>query len=235
MHNRPISLITKNDPKAPTSEAYRILRTNVQFSSVDKEIKVIVVTSANPKEGKSTTVSNMAVTFSQAGEKVLIIDADMRKPALHTVFGVSNKEGLSSLASKDTVGTEHIIKNVSENLDIMTSGIIPPNPSEILSSSAVRSFINSLKDEYDHIFIDSPPVCSVADAAILSSMADGTILVALAGKVNIDSMKRAKEALRNVNANIIGVVLNGLAKKSKSNYYYYYYYGENKGTKKKNK
>jgi protein-tyrosine kinase len=232
---RNISLITRTNPKSPISEAYRILRTNVQFSGIDKELKTIVITSTDPREGKSTTISNMAITFAQSGKKILLIDADLRKPTIHKAFRLTNREGLTSIIAKHSEGADYISRSVMKNLDILTCGIIPPNPSELLSSDTMKKFIEDMKEDYDHIFIDTPPAGSVTDAAILASMADATIIVALAGKVSIDNIKRTKEMLEKVNANIIGVVLNALTKDTENKYYYYYYGDEDKENGKKKK
>lgn len=229
------SLIAYSNPKSPISEAYRVLRTNIQYSSIDKPIKTIVITSSGPGEGKSTTTINTAITFVQAGNKVLVIDGDLRKPKVHKLTGLANQKGLTNiLASKEDY--RHYVKKCEvDGLDIITCGAIPPNPSELLASNQMKQLMQKLRDDYDLIIIDAPPVGTVTDAAILSTIVDGTILVAASGSVEIESVKRAKELLEKVNANIIGVVLNKLDKNSKGNYYYYYYYyyGEEGTTTKK--
>jgi protein-tyrosine kinase len=228
----PKYVITHSNPKSPISEAYRVLRTNIRFSNLDRALKIIVVTSTGPAEGKTTTVSNMAVTFSQAGSRVLLIDADLRKPKLHKVFGLDGKRGLTNAIIEDDNYSDYINKGVFDSLDILTCGIIPPNPSEILSSNAMKKLMDCLKKDYDYVFVDTPPVGTVTDAAVLSTVADGTVLVALSGKVQVDGIKRARELLLKVNANIIGVVLNKLDRNAHGNYYYYYYYyyGENENS-----
>lgn len=218
------SLLVHEKPKSPISEAYRVLRTNIQFSSVDKPLRVLAVTSSSPNEGKSTTISNLAITFAQSGSKVLLVDADLRKPTIHKLYEYTNQIGLVNiLAKKDTMGN-CIHESLVENLYVLTSGPIPPNPSELLQSESMRRFIEEVKEIFDIILIDTPPVGSVTDAAILSSMVDGMILVAASGQVKIDELTRSKELLEKVNANIIGVVLNKLDKNAQGNYYYYYYY-----------
>jgi capsular exopolysaccharide synthesis family protein len=159
---------------------------------------------------------------------VLLIDADLRKPKLHKVFRLDGKSGLTNAIIENDNYSDYINKGVFDNLDILTCGIIPPNPSELLSSNAMKKLMDCLREDYDYIFIDTPPVGTVTDAAVLSTIADGTILVALSGKVQVDGIKRARELLLKVNANIIGVVLNRLDKNVYGNYYYYYhyYYGE---------
>lgn len=222
------SLITYNDPKSPISEAYRVLRTNIQYSSIDDPLKVIVVTSSGPGEGKSTTVANLAITFSQMGSRVLLIDADLRKPKIHKVFGLQNQRGLTNfLASREDY--KNYVRNILvSGLNVITCGVIPPNPSELLASNAMKQFIAQVRDDYDIILIDAPPVGTVTDAAIISAIVDGTILVAASGSVEEEPLIRSKELLTKVNANIIGVVLNKLDKNSHGNNYYYnnYYYEE---------
>lgn len=227
------TLIAHSNPKSPISEAYRVLRTNIQFSSVDNPLKSIVVTSSGPGEGKTTTIINLAITFAQSGSRVLLIDADLRKPKVHKIFGFSNQQGMVNVLAQRADYKECVQKIDIENLDIITSGPIPPNPSELLASKSMKQFLEKIREDYDVIFIDAPPVGSVTDAAILSTVVDGTVLLAASGQVHIDALKRSKELLEQVKANIIGVVLNKLDKNAHGNsyYYYYYYYGENSNSK----
>lgn len=235
-HPHELSLITKTNPKSPISEAYRILRTNVQFSGIDKDLKVIVITSSNAGEGKTTTAANMAVTFAQSGKKVLIIDADLRKPTMHKVFKLTSRQGLTSIISRHTdEDFDYVNRNVFPNLDILTCGIIPPNPSELLSSESMRNYLKKAREEYDNIFIDTSPIGNITDGVLLSSMADAVIIVARAGKVSKEAIKRTRESLDKVGANIIGVVLNSLSRHSNNKYYYYYYYGSNASDRSKKK
>ncbi len=224
-------LITFTNPKSPISEAYRVIRTNIQFSSADKPLKVILVTSSGPGEGKTTTISNLAIMFAQSYGKVLLMDGDLRKPRVHKVFGVSNVVGLTNTLVKQGEYTEYISRTEMENLHILSSGPIPPNPSELLSSNSMKELISRVRDDYEVVFIDSPPVGTVTDSAILSTIVDGTILVAASDNVEIEAAKRAKGLLEKVNANIIGVILNMLEKNGKGNYYYSYYGEEEKITK----
>lgn len=227
------TLIAHSNPKSPISEAYRVLRTNIQFSSVDKPLKVMVVTSSGPGEGKTTTIINLAITFAQSGSRVILMDGDMRKPKVHKVFGFSNQSGLVNVLAQREDYRKVVHKTEIENFDIITSGPIPPNPSELLASNSMKQFLQKVREDYDVVLIDAPPIGSVTDAAILSTIVDGTVLVAASGQVQVDALKRSKELLAQVNANIVGVVLNKLDKNAQGNYYYYYYYyyGENNDSK----
>ena len=230
-------VITHVNPKSPISEAYRVLRTNIQYSSIDKPLRTIVVTSSGPMEGKSTTAVNLAVAFAQAGSRVLLIDSDLRKPMIHKIFMLSNKTGLTNLiAAHDNDYKKYIRLSEIPNLEILPSGTIPPNPSELLSSKSFIQFIHGAGEIYDMIVLDAPPVGNVTDAAIISAFVDGTIIVVNSGRVKIDALKRTKELLTNVNANILGIVLNNLDKHASGNYYYYQYdYYNEEEKKEKNK
>jgi len=212
--------IVEKDPRSIAAESYRTLRTNLQYSSFDEEYKVIVVTSAEPGEGKSTTAGNLALSIAEGDKKVVLIDCDLRKPSLHKKFEISNTAGLSDVIvgkeSISVVGHRH-----NNNLTILTSGKIPPNPSEMLGSKSMKALIDALKKVFDYVILDTPPVQAVTDAQILSNRADGTILVVRAEKTKKDSVVNSINLLKKVNANIIGTVLNGVDTK-RNNYYYYY-------------
>lgn len=231
------SLIFFRDPKSPVSEAYRTLRTNIQFSGVDKALKIITITSSDAGEGKTTTICNLAITMALSEKKVILIDADLRKPRVHSKFMISNETGLTNiLAQKKPL--ESVIKTASvKDLDIITSGPIPPNPSELLQSESMGNFLEDLKKKYDYILLDTPPVGMVTDAAILAAKSDGIILVVTSGKTHIDEAKRAKQLLLNVDAKILGVVLNKVNRYEKGYYqkYYRYYEDEKKASKKSRK
>ena len=213
-------LILEAQPKSSISEKYRVLRTNIQYSSIDKEIKRILVTSSEPGEGKSTTAGNLALAYAQDGKKVLLMDCDLRKPSVHKTFKVSNTFGISDvILNRDKLKNAIIKRN--ENLDIITSGEAPPNPSEMLGSLAMTNLLNELNEYYDVIIIDSPPVHAVTDAQILSQKVDGVVLVVKAETTKKDSVIEAKNLLDKVGANILGVVLNG-AENTVGKYYYYY-------------
>lgn len=213
-------MIVERKPKSIAAESYRTLRTNLQYSSFDDEYKVIVVTSSEPGEGKSTTAGNLALSLAQGDKKVILIDCDLRKPSIHKKFKLSNRVGLSDvIVEKESV--TNVGHKYNNNLTILTSGKIPPNPAEMLASKAMTALIEALKKVFDYVILDTPPVQAVTDAQILSTKADGTILVVRAERTKKDSVHNSIGLLRKVNANIIGTVLNGL-EESRNNYYYYY-------------
>lgn len=223
-NRRPI--ITEINPKSHISESYRMLRTNIQFSMIDKKIQSVMVTSAEPGEGKTTTALNLAVTYAQSGQKVVIVDCDLRKPTVHYSFMVSNRLGVTSLLSNQA-GMDQIIQPCSvENLSVITSGPLPPNPAEMLASQRMSTFLEELESRFDIIVIDTPPALAVTDSQIIASKCDGVILVIDSGKVKREKALRVKNSLLHVKANILGVVLNNMGKNNKDGYYnYYYYYG----------
>lgn len=214
--------IVDKDPKSIAAESYRTLRTNLQYSSFDEEYKVIVVTSSEPGEGKSTTAGNLALSIAQGDKKVALIDCDLRKPSLHKKFGVSNTVGLSDvIVGKESISV--VGHRYNNNLTILTSGKIPPNPSEMLGSKSMKALIEALRKVFDYVILDTPPVQAVTDAQILSTRADGTLLVVKAETTKKESVINTVNLLKKVNANIIGTILNGMDTKRNS---YYYYYGE---------
>lgn len=212
--------IIEQKPKSVVSEAYRTLRTNIEYSSFDKKIKTIVVTSAEAAEGKSTVSGNLALSFAQNEKKVIIVDCDLRKPSVHKNFKISNLVGLSEVLL-NTDKLKDAIQTRNENLDILPSGKIPPNPAEMLSSTAMTKLIEELKEEYDMVILDSAPLGAVTDAQILSTKVDGTILVTRAERTKRDVVVEAKKSLDKVGANIIGCVLHAV-ENTKGKYYYYY-------------
>lgn len=219
-------LITHLFPKSTISEQFRMIRSNIMFSGVDHEIKKLVITSAAPSAGKSTIAANIAVAYAQAGKKVLLIDGDLRKPTVHYTFEIKNVFGLSNLIT-DQIGIEKAVQNTQvENLSILASGPIPPNPSELLGSKRFKELIESFEQYFDMIIIDTPPVLAVTDAVIMSTVADGTILVTNVETNNKQHLIKAKEVLQKSDANILGIVLNNVEKSSKDDYYYYEYYGK---------
>ncbi|MBY0753926.1 CpsD/CapB family tyrosine-protein kinase [Clostridium sardiniense] len=212
--------IVEKKPKSIPAESYRVLRTNIQYSSIDKKIKRMLVTSSEPGEGKSTTTGNLALTFSQDEKRVLLIDCDLRKPSIHKKFRVSNNIGLSDVILDNSKLDKALIKR-NDYLDILPAGKVPPNPSELLGSKALENLLDELGKKYDVIILDTPPVHAVTDAQILSTKVDGVILVVRAERTKKESVISAKAALDKVNANILGTVLNG-GESSKGKYYYYY-------------
>jgi len=221
-------LITQHNPKSPISESYVKLRTNIELSAIDSPIQIIMFTSSNPGEGKSTTASNLAVVYAQADKKVLLVDADLRKPTVHHFFTVSNRGGLTSVLTGQQSLAAAVKDTSIDNLQILTSGPIPPNPSELLSSKKMANLLVELREKYDIIIVDTPPVLAVADAQIVSTLCDGTVLVLNAGRVKRELAAKAKANLEHAKARILGVVLNNLERKT-ADAYYYYYYGSNEG------
>lgn len=216
------SLITHYDKKSPISEQYRTIRTNIEFASIDQNIKKIVVTSASPSEGKSTTVANLAVVFAQQGKNVLLIDGDLRKPTIHYTFQLDNTVGLTNVLTGKAKLEEAVKHSQVENLDILTSGPIPPNPAEMVGSEAMKRLLEDAAVQYDMIFIDSPPVLAVTDSQLLSNIADGIILVIRSGQTEYEMAIKASELLKNTKAKLLGTILNG---KELKHHHYYYYYG----------
>jgi len=215
-------LITSLSPKSSLAEAFRILRTNTQFAAVGKPLQTILVTSAGSLEGKSTTVANLGVALAQSGAKVILVDADLRRPSLHQFFRLQKGSGLTTvLMGRDL--DRALEETGIEGLRLLTSGPIPPNPSEMLGSPAFANLIEALRARADYVILDSPPAIAVTDANIIASMADGTLLVVEIGKTARQFAVRTKEQLAQSKANIIGVVLTNVSKTAEYNYYYYYY------------
>ncbi len=226
-------LVTVNDPRSPTSEAYRVLRTAIQFSAVDKKNSLLLMTSGVSGEGKSTTAANLAVVLAQAGHNVLLMDGDLRRPSQHTIFNLHNKRGVTSLLLKLNAGNSDTeVRNLVEDtvqptqvegMQVMTCGPIPPNPSELLGSTKMCRLLEVLDQQYDFVIIDSPPVLSVTDAAVLSAIAGSTLIVVRANKSRKDQFKQVLERLQDVNVKIAGVVLNSLKVGSEGHNFYYNY------------
>lgn len=214
--------IVEKEPKSIAAESYRTLRTNIQYSSFDKEYKVIVITTSEPGEGKSTTAGNLALCMAQGDKKVILVDCDLRRPSIHKKFKVSNLAGLSDVIIGKS-DLSKVMHRYNKNLVLLTSGKIPPNPSEMLSSKSMENFLEKLRENFDYVILDTPPVQAVTDSQILSTKADGTILVVRAERTKKESVNNAINLLKKVNANIIGTVLNGT---DLSRNKYQYYYGE---------
>ena len=224
-----IKLMVANDPKSPLSETYRAIRTNLQFAQAGDALKFICFTSSVPGEGKSTTISNLALTVAQDGKKVLLVDCDLRKPVQHKIFGVIN-QGITNCLAQGVPLAQVLHPNVFPNLDLLTSGPVPPNPAELIGSEKLNDLLDKAAEDYDYVFIDLPPVLAVTDAALMGNLSDGVVLVVRSGLVSPEEVQEAKKRLQAGHANILGVVLNGVPQQHKGygyGYYYYDYYDEN--------
>lgn len=213
-------LIVEKKPKSAVSEFYRKLRTNIEYLSFDTKIKTILVTSSQSKEGKSTICGNMALTFAENEKKVLLLDCDLRKPTVHKLFNISNVCGLSEVL----IGTkklDEVIRTYNGKLDILPCGTITPNPPKMIESETMGNLLESLKEIYDVIILDSSPINAVTDPQILSTKADGTILVIKKDTTKIDDVLKSKKLLEKVGANIIGCIFNGTEALGEKNYSYY--------------
>jgi capsular exopolysaccharide synthesis family protein len=219
--DRQSTLITVANPRSPISEAYRTLRTNLEFSSLDKAIRSMVVTSASPEEGKSTTLANLAVTIAQSGKKVILVDCDLRRPSLNQIFNARGAPGFTDMMRDDALmGKPPLQDTTVANLRLLASGTIPPNPSELLASRRMGEVIAALQQLADVVLFDAPPIVAVTDAAVLASKVDAVLLVVSAGKTKRDHAKKAKALLEKVNAHLIGTVLNNV--KGEASLYQYY-------------
>lgn len=218
---KPISLITMSDPASPISEQYKTIRTNIQYAMVDKTLQTLAITSSSASEGKSTSTINLAIVFANSNKKVLLVDADMRNPTIAKTFELINNRGLSTLLSNKTMTTEEVLQPTNlENLNILPSGPIPPNPSELLDSLQMKRLIEEWKNNYDLIIFDTPPILAVTDAQILASKVDGTILVAREKIAEKSALLKAKELLIIVKATIIGAIYNDASSVKDQGYYY---------------
>lgn len=215
---RAVSLIAHNNPKLPVTEEYRFICYNIMFSSVDKEIKSILVTSPEPSDGKSTTAVNLAIVLAQQSGRVLLVDADLRKPSIHYSFNVSNIHGLTNAITRQVSLNTVISKTCVPNLDILPSGPIPPNPSELLDSNSMKAIMEELRNMYEYIIFDTPPVLAVTDPQILANKCDGVVIVVNSGKTHKEGALKTKKLLENAQGHLLGVILNG---GKKNNMYYY--------------
>ncbi|PNZ70004.1 polysaccharide biosynthesis tyrosine autokinase [Staphylococcus croceilyticus] len=215
-------LIVEDKPKSIVSEKFRGIRSNIMFSGANEEIKSIIVTSEKPAAGKSIVSANIAITYAQAGYKTLIIDGDMRKPTQQYHFGTSNYDGLSNLIIGKSDFSKAIRSTRVENLDLLTSGPVPPNPSELIASRRFNKIFNELTEIYDFILIDTPPVVSVTDAQVFLQNVLDCVMVIDSEKNNKNDVKKAKQLIDKADGHIIGAVLNKTQADKSSNYYYYY-------------
>lgn len=220
-------LIVEYKPTSPIAEQFRTVRTNIKFSIVANQNKVVSITSANPSEGKSVFISNLACTFAEQGEKTILIDADMRRPTVYKTFMVSNQNGLSTYLSGNSNLDESILKTDVDNLDVMVGGPVPPNPAELIGSDRFKNLLNTLSKDYEWVLIDTPPVNTATDASLIAAVSNGTIIVVPQGIADKSSVKGAIEQLKKVNVKILGSVMNRVNAKKTAGYGGYYggYYG----------
>jgi non-specific protein-tyrosine kinase len=208
MNEKLIDLITVSEPRSPISEAYRTLRTNLDFAALDEELKTIVVTSAGGGEGKSTTLANLAVVSAQRGRRVVLVDADMRRPTLHQLFGLDNQAGLTTMMMDDSALTAPPLQDTGiEDLAVLTSGPLPPNPADLVGSRRIEDVIAMISQDADQVLFDTPPVVAVTDAALLATKVDGVLLIVGAGKTRREYVRTAVQRLEQINARLIGTVL----------------------------
>jgi capsular exopolysaccharide synthesis family protein len=245
LDDRAQDLVTHYEPKSMGAEAFRALRTNLQFLRLEMKGKLFLITSSFVQEGKTLNVVNLALSMAQAGNKVLLVDADLRKPLVHRIFGLSREPGITDYvlgnyhwrevtnSISDVMlgdfGIDDILQTPGmDNMNIVTAGTKPPNPTEILSSSRFKKFLTEAANEYDFIFVDSPPVLPVADATEIAPLMDGVFIVYTVGKIGRGILKRAKSTLDNVDAKVLGVILNNIKPEAGPEYFRYhshYYYG----------
>lgn len=224
-HDSSVKLISAAQPRSPVVEAFRSLRTNLQFASVDYPVHTLLVTSPSPAEGKTTVASNLSVVLAQGGHRVALVDADLRRPNVHAITGISNRSGLSTLFVNPRQDVSETLQpTFTPNLSVLTAGEVPPNPSELLGSTKMQEILGKLKDRVDVVVIDTPPLMAVTDSAVLAPKVDGVLLVAKPGSTHMLAANQAVEQLRRVGANLLGVVLNEVDT-SRSRYRYYRYEG----------
>lgn len=200
------NLITLANPRSPASEAYRALRTNLIFSSINEPLQTLVVTSPAPEEGKSTALANLAVTLAQSGKRTIVVDCDLRRPAQHTIWEIEQQPGLTSMMLED-MDTPLLVNVGVENLRVLPSGPLPPNPADLLGSPRMDAIVERVKKEADFILFDAPPVIAVTDATLLAAKLDGVLLVIRAGRTRREHAEQAGDLLRRVNVRIVGAVL----------------------------
>jgi capsular exopolysaccharide synthesis family protein len=212
----------KEDQKSPIAEAYRKIATNIQFANIDSNVKIIMISSCLASEGKTTTIGNLASVMAELNKKILLIDLDLRKPAVHKQFNLSNRMGLTDLLlNKDDFNV--YLQHIYPGLDVITSGKIPANPTEVINSNAIKDLIKKLSDYYDYIFLDTPPLALVSDPLTIATFSDAVILTIAHSEAEREVVKKSIDSLKQVNANIIGAIFNKIPV-SKHNKHYYSYY-----------
>ncbi len=215
-------LVTISSPRSPISETYRTLRTNLQFVSLDKPLRTLLVTSPGPEEGKSTMLANLAVTLAQGEKRVILVDCDLRRPSLHKLFGLKHKKGLTTMmVDAEAMNDPPLQETGVSGLQLLASGPLPPSPSDLLGSRRMDRVLEVLKERADIVLLDAPPVVAVSDAAVLATRVDGVLLVVSAGQTKRDSVQAAKAKLEKVNANLIGAVLMNVPLDASLQRYYY--------------
>jgi capsular exopolysaccharide synthesis family protein len=216
-----LGLVTLNEPMSPASEAYRNLRMNLQFAALDKKLRTLLVTSPGPGEGKSTTLANLAVTMAQLEQRVIMVDADLRRPCLHQLLGLTNDVGLTTMMLEDqALETPPLQSSTLKGLQLIASGPLPPRPSDLLGSKRMETVIEKLLAQADILLFDAPPIMAVTDAVILATKVDGVLLVVSAGETKREHVQQALERLNKVNAHILGTVLNNVALDASMRGYY---------------
>jgi non-specific protein-tyrosine kinase len=211
MNDKEQELVTVYEPRSPISEAYRTLRTNLDFASLDQALKTLVVTSAGVGEGKSTTLANLAVVSAQAGRRVILVDADLRRPTLHQVFELDNETGLTTvMVDESALDSPPLQESGVEGLSVLTSGPLPPNPADLMGSRRMEEVIAALAREADQVFFDTPPVVAVTDAAVLATKVDGVLLVISAGRTRREYARTAVHRLEQINARLVGTLLTNM-------------------------
>jgi capsular exopolysaccharide synthesis family protein len=202
------SIITLTDPTSPAAEAYRSLRINLEFAGVDEPLHTLLITSSGPGEGKSTALANLAVAMSDGERDVILVDADLRRPSQHEIFGLSNEHGLSDMFRDDSAFNNPPLQSIpNSTLKVLTSGTLPPIPSQLLAARKMDEVIARLAEQADVVLFDAPPVVAVTDASLLASKVDGVLLVVKAGSTRRDHVRAAKDRLEKVNARLVGAVL----------------------------
>lgn len=218
-------LVVESNPKSRISEAIKSIKTNLQFTAIDQNIKTLMITSSIPGEGKSFIASNLACAFAGSDMKVLVIDCDLRKGRQHKIFDISNNKGLSNLLIDDIKTRKSYIKDTKyKNIKVIPAGVVPPNPSELLGSKKNKKLIDTLRKEYDLIILDCPPVNGLADALVMTSLADSIVIVCAQNKTKVPQLNETKRILTQLNANVTGVIMNKVDLKDSDDYYYYRYY-----------